>query len=121
MKQISKKMENRIIELLHKLPWKIEHTILDSWFDDKNDFVRGWTKEKKALVLEITKNKDNQFIAFYKHIGFEGEVSRLPLTEDEVNEYMEYGYVLQDPKAGELETVLNELYKWLIKENLISE
>lgn len=121
MKQLSKKMENRIIELLYKLPGKIEHKILDSWFDDNNDFVRGWTKDKMTLFLEINKRDDNQFVAFYRHLGFEGEVSRLPLRDDEVDEYMEYGSVLQDVKAGDLETVLEELYKWLIKENLISE
>lgn len=121
MKIYSKKMENRIIELLHKLPWKIEHKILDSWFDDRNGYIRGWTENKHALFLDISKNKDNQFVAFYRHNGIEGEVFRLPLKDDEVDEYMKYGCVLQDPKAGPLETVLEELYNWLKNENLISE
>ncbi len=121
MKMYSKKMENRIIELLYKLPYKIEHKVLDCWFDDNNDLVKGWTENTRILSLVINKRKNNQFVAFYMCRKFEGEVFRLPLRDDEVNDFMEYGQLLQDPIAGDLKTVLEELYNWLLKENLISE
>lgn len=119
----SKKMENRIIELLHKIPSTINHKILDSWFDENNNnvFVHGWSEVEKILRFELTKTDTGLFIALYAHYGFEGEMSRLPVEESEVEDFKNYGMLLTEPKAKPLERALEDLYNWLVKESLINE
>ena len=114
-------MENRIIELLNKLPYKIEHKILDSWFDKNSNIERGWSEYKYCLCLEIRKYTNNQFTVLYIHEGFEGEKSRLPLKDNEIEEFMEYGCILTEPEAKPLEIALENIYNWLLSENLINE
>lgn len=114
-------MENRIIELLNKLPYKIEHKILDSWFDNNNVFVHGWTEDKKTLRFELTKTDKGLFVAQYVNYGFEGEKNRLPLKDNEIEELMKYGCIFTEPEAKPLEIALENLYNWLVKENLVNE
>lgn len=121
MKIYSKKMEKRIVELLNKLPYKIEHKILDSWFDSNSEIIHGWTKDNKTLFLDISKDSNNQFTILYLHEGFEGEKNRLPLKDSEVEEFMEYGCIFQEPEAKPLDIALEDIYNWLLSENLISE
>lgn len=121
MKIYSKKMENRIIELLHKIPNRIEHKILDSWFDENNVLVRDWSEVEKPLRFELSKTDTGLFIALYAHYGFEGEVSILPVEENEIEEFKTYGFLLKEPKAKPLKRALEDLYSWLVKENLINE
>jgi hypothetical protein len=121
MKIYSNKMENRVIELLHKIPSTIEHKILDSWFDENNVFIRDWSEEEKTLRFELSKTDNGLFIALYAHYGFEGEMSRLPVEEIEVEDFKNYGMLLTEPKAKPLNRALEDLYNWLVKENLINE
>ena len=121
MKIYSKKMENRIIELLHKIPNRIEHKILDSWFDENNVYLRGWSEVEKPLRFELSKTDNGLFIALYAHYGFEGEMSRLPVEESEVEDFKNYGMLLTEPEAKPLNKALEDLYSWLVKENLINE
>jgi len=121
MKIYSKKMENRIIELLHKIPNTIKHKILDSWFDENNVFVRGWSDMEQTLRFELTKTDNGLFRALYIHHGCDGEVSRLPVEENEVEDFKTYGCILTEPKAKPLERALEDLYSWLVKENLVNE
>jgi hypothetical protein len=114
-------MENRIIELLHKIPSTIEHKILDSWFDENNVYLRGWSEVEKTLRFELSKTDNGLFIALYAHYGFEGEMSRLPVEESEVEDFKNYGMLLTEPKAKPLNRALEDLYSWLVKENLINE
>ena len=123
MKIYSKKMENRIIELLHKIPNRIKHKILDSWVDENNNsvLVSDWSEMEKTLRFELTKTDNGLFIALYAHYGFEGQVSRLPVEENEIEEFKTYGMLLTEPKAKPLNKALEDLYSWLVKENLINE
>ena len=114
-------MEKRIIELLNKLPYKIEHKVLDCWFNDNDEFEWVWSKHDKPLFLDISKQPNNKFTVFYLREEFEGEKTRLPLKDSEVEEFLEYGCVLQEPEAKLLDKALEDIYSWLLSENLISE
>ncbi len=121
MKIYSKKMEKRIVELLNKLPYKIEHKILDSWFTDNNELEKGWSKNDETLFLDISKQENNKFVVLYLHEKFEGEKTRLPLKDSEIDEFLEYGCIFQEPEAKPLDIALEDIYNWLLSENLISE
>lgn len=111
----------RLEELLQIIPEKIEHSILKTEWEDSNPVTR-WSDYKATFVLRMEK-KDGKFSATYVHTGFEGEIQILPMTTEELNDYLEYGGVLEyhDSYRTTLEEALEELLCWLKKDGLLNK
>ena len=109
----------RLEELLNIIPETIEYPVLQhEWID--HEMKTDWSEDKHPYVLRMEK-WEGRFLAYYVHLGFEGEQQILPLSDEELQEYKEYGCVLQykDTSMPTLEEALENLLCWLKSTGLI--
>lgn len=106
----------RLEELLNIIPETIEHPILRiEWVD--NEIEAKWSVYNYPYILRIEK-RDNKFAAFYVYTGFEGEIQKLPISDEEYQQYLDYGGVCKytDRSKPTLEEALEDLLCWLKKD-----
>ena len=111
----------KLEEYLDIIPGTIWHSILKTDWNDK-DYKRRWSEEKYPFSLRIGKNEDNKFEAFYVYTGFEGEQQILPISDEELQQYLEYGCVFEprDISKPTLLEALEDLLCWLRNTGQIS-
>lgn len=111
----------KLEEYLDIIPGIIEHSIIKTDWDDK-ELKRKWSEEKYPFLLRIGKTEDNRFRAFYVYTGFEGEQQILPMSDEELQQYLEYGCVFEplDISKPTLLEALEELICWLRNTGQIS-
>lgn len=103
----------KLEEYLDIIPETIEHSILETDWDDK-DYKKRWSEDKYTFSLRISK-RNKRFEAYYVHIGFEGEQQILPMSDEELQQYLEYGCVFEptDISKPTLLEALEDLLCWL--------
>ncbi len=111
----------KLEEYLNIISGTIEHSIIEIDWDDK-ELKRKWSEEKYPFLLRIGKTEDNRFEAYYVYTGFEGEQQILPMSDGELQQYLEYGCVFEpsDISKPTLLEALEDLICWLRSTGLIS-
>lgn len=103
----------KLDKYLSIIPEAIEHSILESIWDNK-EYKKRWSEDKFPFFLRICK-RNNKFEAYYVYTGFEGEEQILPISDKELEQYLEYGCVFErdDISKPTLLEALENLICWL--------
>lgn len=111
----------KLEEYLNIIPGTIEHSIIEIDSNDKN-YRRRWSEENYPFILRMRKKENNRFEAYYVYTGFEGEQQILPMSDGELQQYLEYGCVFEpsDISKPTLLEALEDLICWLRSTGQIS-